>query len=164
MSVRATIGVGGSYPYRMVIVEKNRAHKSNDLGGSSGNEANNAPPFTILVVDGIGDDPGLFTDFLKTQGHFVLRAESEEDALEKAAEYQPNMILLGCDMASISCLELLPKLFNVVPSAAVLMVASHPSIPETVIAMDLGAVDFLVLPIDLTLLKAAIDMQKALFG
>jgi DNA-binding NtrC family response regulator len=119
--------------------------------------------FTILVVDGVADDPGLFDEFLKSEGHFTFRAESAADALEKTRKYQPDLILLGCDMPDINCVELLPQLLLEQPSAAVIVVASHPTTREAVEAMKIGAMDFLLYPLDLKELKAAIDYHKSLF-
>lgn len=119
--------------------------------------------FTILVVDGEASEAGLFEDFLKAEGHFVLRAESAEDALAKAHKFQPDLILLGCDIPGVSCLELLPRLLMVQSSAAVIMLADKPTIRDAVTAMKIGAMDFIQTPLDLKKLKESIDFQKALF-
>ena len=142
-------------------MEKNGFHKPDD-SKSFGTKGKKVETFTILVIDGVADNPGLFTEFLKTQGHFVVRAESEADSMEKTRKFLPNLILLGCDMSGISCLDLLPKLLQIDPEAAVVMVASHPSTKDTVTAMNLGAVNFLELPLNLSAVKLAIDNQKVL--
>jgi NtrC-family two-component system response regulator AlgB len=119
--------------------------------------------FSILVIDGVSGDPGLFDEFMRAEGHFVFRAKTAEDALEKTRKYEIDLILLGTDLPDVSCLALLPQLLMAQPSAAVIVVASHPSTREAVEAMKIGAMDFLPYPLDLAVLKSAIDFHKTFF-
>ena len=121
------------------------------------------PFFTTLVVDGRSNFIGILEDFLKTEAHSILRAESAEDAVAKTRQYQPDLILLDSELEGITGLALLGELLLEQNSAAVIMLAMHPSVPDAVEAIKRGAVDYLERPLDLKRLKQSIDIQKALF-
>jgi DNA-binding NtrC family response regulator len=119
--------------------------------------------FTTLVVDNEASFASFLEEFFKIEGHFILRAVTAKDALEKARQFQPDLILLSNQLKGDSGLTLLPELLLEHPSAAVILMANQPSIQEAVEAMKNGAVDYLERPLDLQKLKQAIDLQKALF-
>ncbi len=121
------------------------------------------PFFTTLMVDGAFGAEGLLEDFLKSEKHFVIKAESAEEALAMTRRFQPDLILLDSEVAGVSGLVLLPELMLEHPTAAVIMLATTPRLSLAVEAMRWGAVDVLERPLDLAKLKAAIDIQKALF-
>ena len=90
-------------------------------------------------------------------------AESAEDALAKTRRFEPDLILLDCELKGLTCLHLLPELLVEHPSASVILLANRPSVSNVVEAMNLGAVDFFERPLDLQRLKRAIARQKAYF-
>jgi DNA-binding NtrC family response regulator len=119
--------------------------------------------FTTLLVDGKAPTQEGLEAFLKKEGHFVLKAESAEEALAMTHRFQPDLILLDSEWKGSSGLALLPDLLAVRASAAVIVLAVTPSIRDAVEAMKMGAVEVLERPLDLKKLKVAIDIQKALF-
>jgi DNA-binding NtrC family response regulator len=119
--------------------------------------------FTTLLVDGIGPADERLENFLKSEGHFVLKAESAADAVDMTRRFRPDLILLDSEWKGSDGLALLPALLTARASAAVIVMAITHSIPSAVLAMKMGAVEVLERPIDLSKLKQAIDIQKALF-
>ena len=119
--------------------------------------------FTILVLDSEFRIDGTLEDFLRSERYAFIMADSAEDALAKPRRFQPDLILLDCELKGLACLSLLPELLMEHPAAAVILLASRPSVSNVVEAMQLGAVDFFERPLDLGRLKAAIEAQRALF-
>jgi DNA-binding NtrC family response regulator len=119
--------------------------------------------FTTLVVDGRISFEDFLQEFFKSEGHFILRAESAQQALELCRQNQPDLILLDNELNGVTGLALMGELLMEQASAAVIMMARHPSVFEAVEAMKRGAVDYLERPLDLRRLKQAIDTQKLLF-
>jgi DNA-binding NtrC family response regulator len=142
--------------------------KDGHIDGAAGPHINGAlsqknPFFTTLVVDGKFSIDGILEGFLKSEGHFILRAESAEEALALTRRFQPDLILLDSQVEGVSGVALLPELLLEHNLAAVIMLALTPSVLEAVEAMKWGAVDVMERPLDLKKLKLAVDIQKALF-
>ena len=121
------------------------------------------PFFTTLVADDKISFRGFLTEFFKTQGHFILKAETAKEALEATRRFLPDMILLNSRIGEVSGLSLIPDLLMAQPSAALILMAFKTSITEAVDAMRLGAVDYLQRPLDPARVRQAIETQKALF-
>jgi len=119
--------------------------------------------FTILVLDDNYSIDSTLEDFLKSEGYPVIVAESAKEALTKTRRFEPDLILLDCELKGLTCISLLPELLMAHPSASVILLANRPSVSSVVEAISLGAVDFFERPLDLIRLKSAIDRQKTLF-
>lgn len=115
--------------------------------------------FTILVVDGELPFDGVLEGFIQKKGHFVLRARSYAEALLKASEFQPHVILLNGDLERGGGLGVLAGLLRNDCVAGVVFMTRNPSVPEAVEAIRLGAVDYLGLPPDPENLTSAIRGQ-----
>jgi DNA-binding NtrC family response regulator len=130
---------------------------------SNGELSQKNPFFTTLVVDGKFSIDGVLEGFLKSEGHFILKADSPQEALSLTRRFQPDLILLDSQVEGVSGVALLPELLMEHNLAAVILLALTPSVSEAVEAMKWGAVDVLERPLDLKKLKLAVDIQKALF-
>jgi DNA-binding response OmpR family regulator len=122
-----------------------------------------SPFFTTLIGDDRDPPDMVLENFLKDDGHSVLRAVTAAGALAVTREFQPDLILLESILEGKSSLPLLPGLLLEQSAAAVIVLATHPSVSDAAEAIKMGAVDYFERPLDLTKLKAAIDLQKALF-
>jgi DNA-binding response OmpR family regulator len=122
------------------------------------------PIFTILVLDSNFLMNGMLEAFLRSERYAFIMADSAEDALAKTRRFQPDLILLDCELKGLDRPSLLPELLLEHPRAAVIRLADRPSVSNVVEAMQLGAVDFFERPLDLQRLKAAIEMQRAFSG
>jgi DNA-binding response OmpR family regulator len=101
-------------------------------------------PGVVLVVD---DDPTflrLVTGLLQRDGHEVLLVSDAESALATMQRRRPELIVLDIEMPGMSGLELLSRLrARVVP---VIVVSGREAETERVLALDLGADDYVVKP------------------
>jgi two-component system response regulator FlrC len=138
-------------------------HKKMNGDASEGVHTQRNKVFTTLVVEGNLVFEGFLEEFLKSEGHFVLRATTAEEALAMTRQYWPDLILLNREMDGSNGLKFLPELLVEHPSAAIIMMATKPSVPEAVEAMIQGAVNYLERPLDPVKLKEIIDAQKALY-
>jgi DNA-binding NtrC family response regulator len=119
--------------------------------------------FRTLVVDGNHFFTGFLEKFLETAQHFILTADSAQDAIAKTRQFQPDLILLDSGLDGGNGLELLGELLMEQASAAVIVMARQPSAAEAVEAMKMGALDYLEQPLDPQKLSQAIEIQKQLF-
>jgi DNA-binding NtrC family response regulator len=120
--------------------------------------------FTILVLDSLYSIDSTLEGFLRKEGYPFILADSAKEALAKVRRFQPDLILLDCELKGLTCLTLLPELLLIHPRTAVILMASRPSVSSVVEAIQLGAVDFFERPLDLERLKTVIELQKALFS
>jgi DNA-binding NtrC family response regulator len=121
----------------------------------------------ILVVD---DDQDILSG-LKTRlmwmGHEVLTAEDGEQALKRAAEDQPDLMLLDIELPGLSGLDVLKQLGekrSTVPpqtTPQVIVITAFGTIGRAVEAMRLGACDFLTKPFEPDHLSLVIEKAMA---
>lgn len=110
----------------------------------------------ILVVD---DEPAhrtLFADLIRSLEFRVIEAGSAEEALILLAQQDPQLVLLDVRLPGRSGLQLLGDLKKVRPELPVILVTAYGDVREAVEAMKIGAVDYLLKPVDLDELEAAI--------
>lgn len=108
---------------------------------------NTADPVRLLLVD----DDATFTTVMERslvrQGYAVAVAHDAESAIDTARTFTPQRILLDLNLPGDSGLLALPKLLEVAPDAAVVMLTGYSSIATAVEAIKLGAVDYLCKPV-----------------
>ncbi len=119
----------------------------------------------IMIVD---DEEticeALLAWFVK-DGYRVMTALSGENALELLAENAIDIFLVDVKMPGMNGIELLSRIREIQPDAAVIMMTAHGSIQAAVEAMKLGAIDYLCKPFDpdaLSLLMDRVLVQKSL--
>ncbi len=102
-------------------------------------------PASILVVD----DDAVFRSFarnlLEVEGHAVTEAVDGAGALAAVAGQPPDLILLDIEMPDMNGFELLGRLRPRV-DAPVIVVSGREAETERVLALDLGADDYVVKP------------------
>lgn len=111
----------------------------------------------ILVVD---DDRGIrfgIRTFLEAHGYEVEDAadcRSTEQALRRSV---PDVVVLDFALPDGNALELIPRLRQAGPSAAILILTGHGSIELAVEAIKAGAEQFLTKPLELPVLLVVIE-------
>ncbi|MBU3920360.1 MAG: response regulator, partial [Alphaproteobacteria bacterium] len=113
----------------------------------------------ILIVDDIEANRRLLQAKLEAQYHSVLLASSGPQALDMAAEHDPEIILLDVMMPGMDGFEVCRRLkanpaTNHIP---VVMVTALSDAEDRVRGLDAGAEDFLTKPIDDFLLNSRIN-------
>ncbi|AJA64466.1 response regulator [Bradyrhizobium japonicum] len=125
----------------------------------------------VLVVD---DEPDVETLFrqhfrrdLRAQRFVMDFARSAADALTRIADNLGQsliLILSDINMPGMTGLEMLPKVKEIRPEVAVIMVTAYGDADTRRKALENGATGLLTKPIDFTLLRQEIDNRLAQAG
>jgi class 3 adenylate cyclase len=107
-------------------------------------------PARILVVDDIADNVEILRMRLTSLGYEVVVAEDGEQALARARETLPDLILLDIMMPKIDGLEVVRRLKADarLPFIPVILVTAKASPKDVVAGLDAGGDDYLTKPID----------------
>ncbi|MHB8508294.1 MAG: response regulator transcription factor [Candidatus Dormibacteria bacterium] len=101
----------------------------------------------VLVVD---DDP-MIVSFLRTglryEGFVVAEARDGAEALQVAAEFKPDLVVLDLMMPGIDGYEVCRRLRGD-PHLGILMLTAKDEVQDRVAGLDLGADDYIVKPFD----------------
>lgn len=111
---------------------------------------------SILVVD---DDPAirdLLRQSLEGHGDRVLEAATGSAALAVAADASPDLVLLDMRLPDKDGLDVLAEL-SAMSSAPVVVITADSSSSRTIRAMQGGAYDYLVKPLELGTVRLVID-------
>jgi DNA-binding NtrC family response regulator len=111
---------------------------------------------TILIVDDEPSQRRLLGGFVESLGYRATEAESAETALDIIRREPPDMILLDVRLPGMSGIEALTEIRAIADHLPVLLITAYADVREAVAAVKSGAVDYLVKPVDLDELAAAI--------
>jgi two-component system, NtrC family, nitrogen regulation response regulator NtrX len=118
----------------------------------------------LLIVD---DEAGIresLSAILTDEGYAVDSAGSAEEALERAAVGDVEVVLLDVWLPGMDGLEALSRLQSAAMPPAVIMISGHGTIETAVRATKLGAFDFLEKPLSLNkiivLVRNAINQRR----
>src|SRR5256886_4663074 len=118
----------------------------------------------LLVVD---DEAGIrdsLSSILEDEGYQVEAVGSAEEALERAAAGDFEVVLLDVWLPGIDGLEALSRLQAATRPPAVIMISGHGTIETAVRATKLGAFDFIEKPLSLekiiVLVRNAIQQRR----
>ena len=117
-------------------------------------------PVTVLVVD---DEDGIrnaLKRFLTGLGYEVAVAATGDEALAVLQRQKVTCVLLDVNLPGASGVDLVPRILESEPDAAVLMLTAVNDATAAALCMQRGALDYLTKPIDLDVLSRAI--QRAL--
>jgi signal transduction histidine kinase len=104
--------------------------------------------FSVLVVDDDPDTQSNFRDILELDGYLVEDAGSAAEALAHDNWTQIGAILLDRRLPDGTAEDLLPRLRDLAPDAAIIVVTGYADVYGAIAAFRLGAVDFALKPID----------------
>ena len=117
----------------------------------------------ILVVEDNDLNRKLFCDVLKSQGYAVEPVSDGRDALERARNFVPNLIIMDIQLPNVSGLELIEaaKADRTLRSIPVLAVTAYAGKGDEERIRDAGADNYLAKPISIgpfmTAVKALIE-------
>ncbi len=117
-------------------------------------------PVTFLVVDDEESIRNAVRKFLLQQGYEVLTAKTGEDAVELLRRHKVTGMLLDVNLPGTNGIDLVPRLIQLEPHLALLMLTAVNDATSAALCMQRGAMDYLTKPIDLAHLARAI--QRAL--
>jgi putative two-component system response regulator len=111
---------------------------------------------TLLVVDDEEAIRSALLRYLARQGYEVAAAATGEDALGVLAERKITGILLDVNLPGTNGIDLVPRILELEPSVAILMLTAVNDATSAALCMQRGALDYLLKPIDLSHLGRAI--------
>ena len=107
----------------------------------------------ILVVDDETAIREVLIEFLSSHGYAAQGAENGREALQLARAINPQVVLLDIAMPGMNGIETLKRLRQEAPQAAVIMISGHADHDQALLALDLGAYDFIQKPLDFRYLE-----------
>ncbi len=119
----------------------------------------NENPFRILVVDDEPDLLLLLEEHLTQEGYTVITATTGMQAISKAREEQPDIILLDVMMPGVSGFDVC-NILQDFPETAAIPIIFLTAVAETkrkVMGLNLGADDYITKPFDLHELAARVQ-------
>ncbi len=114
---------------------------------------------TVLVVD---DSPFICTticNIIGPSGHAVLTATGGEEALKILSDQVDNVDVVISDviMPTIDGVELMGKIHELYPDLPVILMTAHSDIDTVITAIKKRAFDFILKPVDATLLLQTVE-------
>ncbi|MCX7016345.1 MAG: response regulator transcription factor [Candidatus Sumerlaeota bacterium] len=106
----------------------------------------NHPRGRVLVVDDQASSRSALEDLLKDEGFDVTLAAGGQEALDRCAADEFDVILLDLWMPQIGGLDVLKELQRRGCPAEILVLTGHGTISAAIEAIKLGAMDFLLKP------------------
>ncbi len=110
----------------------------------------------VLIVD---DDPNirfLFAEMLKMEGYEVITASTGTKALQLIVENNFALIILDIKMPGVHGLEVLRRLRDKGNETPIIICSAFEGMKDDFIIESYGVSDYLVKPIDVKLLSAAV--------
>ena len=107
----------------------------------------------VLVVDDEPKAVELLQEFLQGKGYEVLTASDGAEALRTVKVERPHLILLDIQMPKMDGLEVLRQIREIDPTIGVIMVTGVNEEAVGRKAVELGAFDYIVKPLDLPYLE-----------
>ncbi len=115
------------------------------------------PKERALIVDDDMEMRGMLGFTMRRAGYVVDLAESAEEALQKAHEAPPSVVITDLHMPGMDGMWLLKELRRWVPDMPVLVITATGGIASAVEAMRAGADDYLTKPVDPHALRFAVE-------
>jgi two-component system response regulator HydG len=116
-------------------------------------------PARVLVVD---DEPGAraaLCELLQSEGYDVQAAADGYKALGRVDLWEPDVLITDISMPALGGNELMAKLRERLPEVVMIAITGHSSIEGAVEALQLGARDYMVKPLQFASLLAVIRRE-----
>ncbi len=110
----------------------------------------------VLIVDDEQDSRSALALLLSGWGYEVLESGDGRDALDRAIEYRPTVIITDLVMPGMDGMALLEAVRAEIPASSVILLTGHGTIETAVAAMKEGAYDYLTKPVDVRRLRALV--------
>ncbi|MDB5390471.1 MAG: sigma-54-dependent Fis family transcriptional regulator [Planctomycetaceae bacterium] len=112
---------------------------------------------TLLVID---DEAGIrfaISEILSGGEIRVLTAENALDGLQLVRDESPDLVLLDIKLGNESGMDVFQKIKSINPRCLVVFITGHGTTDTAIEAMKIGALDYLVKPLDLPQLQQVVD-------
>jgi DNA-binding NtrC family response regulator len=115
----------------------------------------------ILVLDDVLDAVILVKKILTKKGHIVHTFTEEEEAIDYTGKNQVDLAILDIKLKKMSGIQVLEQLKKLNPDLKVIMLTGYPTIETAREAIELGAGEYCVKPIDKTELEEKVAEMLA---
>ncbi len=119
--------------------------------------ASTGPPIRALIVDNDDAHAETMADSLSRVGYACTVATTGARGAELLEKDAFEIVVSDLKMPDVGGLEILAKCKEVLPDAEVILVTGHGTIQSAVEAMQQGAFNYLLKPLDLKQLRAVVD-------
>jgi two-component system response regulator HydG len=123
-----------------------------------------APPAQILIVEDKDSLRTMLRHALERQGHAVLEARDQPEAIKLLQQSQPALVLSDLRLPEGDGLGVLRACKELDAQIPVIVMTAYGSIEDAVVAMKEGALDFLAKPVDpdhlLLLVARALEQRR----
>jgi two-component system response regulator HydG len=119
--------------------------------------ASAGPPIQVLVVDNDPAHAETMADSLRSIGFACTVATGGRDAVSLLESSTFEIVVTDLKMPDVGGLEVLAKCKELQPDAEVVLVTGHGTIESAVEAMQRGAFNYLLKPLDLKQLRAVVE-------
>ncbi|MEM8947523.1 MAG: sigma-54 dependent transcriptional regulator [Planctomycetota bacterium] len=119
--------------------------------------ASAGPPIRALIVDNDDAHAETMADSLARVGYQCTVATTGSKGAELLEKEAFEIVVSDLKMPDVGGLEILAKSKEVLPDAEVILVTGHGTIQSAVEAMQQGAFNYLLKPLDLKQLRAVVD-------
>ena len=116
-----------------------------------------SPSLHVLVIDDDADTRANLRDILEMDDHVVESAGTAKEALNRNNWSVFSAILLDRKLPDGNAEELLPRLKQLAPNAAIIIVTGYADLDGAIIAMRHGAFDYITKPINADLIRGRLD-------
>jgi DNA-binding response OmpR family regulator len=111
----------------------------------------------ILLADSEGQFATTLADRLRLLRFTVRCATTAAETISEAESYRPDVLLIGSAFADMSGNDLLVHCKTAFPTTAAILLPDHGAVDTAIVGMERGADDFLMKPIDLSILAEKIS-------
>ena len=116
----------------------------------------------ILVLDDEVDAVMLLRRILMERGHQVFGFTDEEEAIAHAKTNKVDLAIIDIRLKKILGIEVLEELKKLNPSIRAMVLTGYPTLQTAQKALDLGASEYLIKPIDIDEIEEKVEKILAL--
>jgi two-component system, NtrC family, response regulator AtoC len=112
----------------------------------------------ILIVDDEEKVCWAFEQFFKEEGHTTVIASNAQEAIEKLTSEMPELVIMDIRMpGQMDGLDALAEMKRLDPDVYVIIMTAYGTMQTAIKAMQSGAYDYIVKPLDLDQVKLVIE-------
>ncbi|MDQ1328272.1 MAG: Sigma-54-dependent Fis family transcriptional regulator [Candidatus Poribacteria bacterium] len=112
----------------------------------------------ILVVDDEEKVCWAFEQFFKEEGHTTVIASNAQEAIEKLTSEMPELVIMDIKMpGQMDGLDALAEMKRLDPDVYIIIMTAYGTMQTAIKAMQSGAYDYIVKPLDLDQVKLVIE-------
>ncbi|HJT35312.1 MAG TPA: sigma-54 dependent transcriptional regulator [Pirellulales bacterium] len=115
------------------------------------------PAARVLIIDNDAQHAQAVSESLERVGYRCTVATSGKEGAGQVEREQFDVILTDLMMSDVDGLQILARAKNDLPDAEVILVTGHGTVPSAVTAMQQGAFNYLLKPLDLGQLRAVVE-------